>query len=221
MGRIIIIRHAETEANVAGVWQGALDAPLTPRGRLQVAATAARMRELADEYPIDHFYVSPLPRAQSTAVAIAETIDHAPTTEADLREFALGAWEGRTFQELKEQENLWGRWASDPSFAPPQGESPLSFGRRVQNVFGQLVARHPRETLLVVTHGAVISNLQASWLGTGPADWRNWEAHNCAISILERVDGAWAPVRVNDISHLPDAARTTDPHAAAYQLPDD
>ena len=30
MTRLILIRHGETEANVEKVWQGALDAPLTP-----------------------------------------------------------------------------------------------------------------------------------------------------------------------------------------------
>ena len=220
MGRLIIIRHAETEANVAGVWQGALDAPLTPRGQLQVAATAARMRDLVQTYPLDRFYVSPLPRAQSTAAAIAAAVDHVPAVELNLREFDLGAWEGRSFRELKEVEDLWRRWAEDPAFAPPDGESPVSFGKRVQAVFADLVARHPGETLLIVTHGAVISNLQASWLGAGPADWRNWEAHNCAISIIEQTGQDWAPILINDIRHLPPAARNEDAHTAAYQLND-
>ena len=41
--RLILVRHGETEGNVNQVWHGRLDAPLTPRGEQQVAATANRL----------------------------------------------------------------------------------------------------------------------------------------------------------------------------------
>ncbi len=128
--RQIIVRHAETEANLKQVWQGSLDAPLTPRGVRQARATAAQLGLLSQRYPIDHFFVSPLPRAQSTAETIAECLSIEPILDDSLREFHLGDWEGRSFQELKDEENLWERWVADPSFAPPNGESPLLFGIR-------------------------------------------------------------------------------------------
>ncbi|MFL5767794.1 MAG: phosphoglycerate mutase family protein, partial [Actinomycetota bacterium] len=49
-------------------------AALTERGRQQVLATAQQLKQLATRYPVDAFYASPLPRAQSTADAIAQTI---------------------------------------------------------------------------------------------------------------------------------------------------
>jgi broad specificity phosphatase PhoE len=219
MTKMIIVRHAETEANVLQVWQGALDAPLTARGMLQVEHTARRIAELTQEHPLDHFYVSPLPRAQSPAAAIAAAIRLEPVIEPDLREFDLGDWEGRSFLELREVENLWNRWAADPAFAPPNGESPLSFGRRVQEAFARLAADHLDQTLLIVSHGGVISNILASWLGAGPGDWRNWEAHNCAISVIESSPASWQGVLVNDIAHLPPAARIEE-NRSVYQLDD-
>ena len=42
---------------------------------------------------------------------------------ADLREFDLGAWEGRSFRDLRDNEDLWGRWAADPCFAQSSGKS--------------------------------------------------------------------------------------------------
>src|SRR5437773_1398142 len=104
---LILVRHGETEANVQQLWHGSLDAPLTERGRQQVLATAQQLKKLATRYPIDAFYVSPLPRAQSTADAIAQAIGKRLQVENDLREFDLGDWEGRSFLALKEQENLW------------------------------------------------------------------------------------------------------------------
>lgn len=205
---LILVRHGETESNVNKRWYGAMDAPLTTRGRRQVAAVAEALAELAQRFPPDVFYVSPLPRAQSTAAAIADAIDMQPRVEDELREFDLGDWEGRTFQDLRESEDLWGRWAADPAFAPPNGESPTSFSRRVEAALLALVDRHPGETVLVVSHGAFIGNALTRWLGDGK-DWRRWDPPNCSITVLERNEAhgpgerAWTPVVVNDVSHLP------------------
>ena len=220
MTKLIIVRHAETEGNVQQVWQGSYDAPLTERGLMQVEQTALRVADLIPAHPIDHFYVSPLPRARSTAAAIAAAIRQEPAINDGLREFDLGDWEGRTFQDLRETEDLWNRWQADPTFAPPNGESPMSFGTRVNQVFSSLADRHPAETLLVVSHGAVIANLLANWLGDGPQDWRNWEAHNCAISIIESSPQSWQGLMINDISHLSEAARREE-DVSVYEVKDD
>lgn len=203
MTTLILIRHGETEANVQQVWQGSLDAPLTLRGQQQVTATAAYMAVLSKQRPIDAFYVSPLPRARSTALAIATAIQRQPTVTAGLREFDLGDWEGRSFRDLKEKEQLWEHWRVDPTFAPPNGESPYTFNLRAVSVIRTLADTHADQTVLVVTHGGLICNVLATWLGDGPGDWRRWEPHNCAITILQVIHGQWQAQAVNEISHLP------------------
>lgn len=205
--RLILVRHGETEANVNQVWHGALDAPLTLRGEQQVAATAAHLAHVHRQAPFDRFYVSPLPRARSTAAAIAQAIGVSPTIEEELREFDLGDWEGRSFRDLQEQEGLWSRWEVDPDFAPPNGESPVSFTQRAARALAQLAARHPGARILVVTHGGFISNVLAAWLGDHPGDWRAFDPHNCAVSILRATEDGWRGELVNDIAHLPPAAR--------------
>lgn len=216
MTRLILVRHGETEGNVQQLWHGAMDSPLTVRGQLQVAATAAQLAKLDQTYHVAAFYVSPLPRAQQTAAAIAAAIGQQPIIEAGLREFDLGEWEGRTFLDLRDNENLWGRWRQDRHFMPPQGESPYSFHVRVLATMRHLAALHSAATVLIVTHGGVICNLLAAWLGSGPEDWRNWEPHNCAITLLQGDDTAWQGLLVNDISHLPaDAIATHDGEAYA------
>ena len=215
---LILVRHGETEANVQQIWQGSMDAPLTTRGRQQVAATATHMAELTKHYPIDAFYVSPLPRAQSTAAAIAQAIDRQPIIVDQLREFDLGDWEGRSFVELREKEDLWTRWRANPWFAPPNGESPRSFNQRTIQAFQQLAEWHPDQTVLAVTHGGLICNGLATWFGTGPDDWRRWEPHNCAISILTHTIAGWQARVLNDIGHLPTSAiLSNDPSAYAEQ----
>jgi probable phosphoglycerate mutase len=205
--RLIIVRHAETEANVNQVWQGDLDAPLTERGRQQVAATAIRIAEMHAAEAIDRFYVSPLPRARSTAAAIAEATGLSLLIEDGLREFGLGDWEGRSLRELREMEDLWGRWDADPAFAPPNGESPVTFNRRATQALAELAARHSGLNVLVVTHGAFISSVLATWLSGDARNWRSFDPHNCAISVLIKVEEGWRGELVNDISHLPLSAQ--------------
>ncbi|MCB0114372.1 MAG: histidine phosphatase family protein [Caldilineaceae bacterium] len=202
MTRLILLRHGETMANVEKIWHGALDAPLTQVGEAQVAAATQRLLRLHADSPIDHIYVSPLPRAQRTAHEIAGSIGLDLRVDDGLSEMSIGDWEGRTFAHLRDVDRLWERWSADPSFTPPNGESPLSFGRRVPAAFLRLSEAHPSETLLIVTHGGVISNLLAQWLGDGPQDWARWDPANCAISVLDRVDDGWTPTLVNDVAHL-------------------
>lgn len=206
MTTLILVRHGETEANVSGIWQGSQDAPLTARGRAQVDATGVEFGEWAKHTHFDHLYVSPLARAQSTAAAIAATTGLEAVIEPQLSEFHLGDWEGRSFADLRDTENLWGRWATDPQFAPPNGESPYTFYLRAVSATAQIAERHPDETVIIVGHGGFIANVLSGWLGTGPGAWREWEAHNCAIAVLERTPEGWKGIRVNDIAHLPPEA---------------
>ena len=203
MTTLILIRHAETEANAGRIWHGSLDAPLTKRGEIQAAATAKRVAELRHLHQFDAFYVSPLGRTQRTAAHIAETIDMHPIIEDDLREFHLGDWEGRTLLDLHENEDLWGVWAKDPTFAPPNAESPLTFGTRAVNIIQTLAERHVDETVLIVTHGGVVGNVLSNWFGNGFSDWGRWAPHNCGIGMIKHAAGNWNGIAFNDINHLP------------------
>jgi probable phosphoglycerate mutase len=225
MTTLILIRHAETEANASGIWQGSQDAPLTPRGEAQVTATAQRFGDWALSTTFDQLYVSPLARAQSTAAGIAAATGLEPQIEPKLAEFHLGDWEGRSFIDLRDTEDLWGRWAVDRKFAPPNGESPHIFYLRAVSALSEIAERHPHETVIVVTHGGFIANVLSGWLGEGPGEWRKWEAHNCAITILESIGPenielentgkGWRGVLINDITHLPPEA-IEHPDYSAY-----
>lgn len=203
---VILVRHGETTANHEQRWYGALDAPLTRRGKQQVKATGERFRIRQQDAPVDIIYVSPLPRARSTAAAIADALGIDPIVEDGLREFSIGDWEGRTFRDLLDNEQLWQRWAQDPTFAPPNGESPVIFGKRALETVQQLTARHPGRRIVIVTHGGVISCLLDLWIGGRTGDWVRWDPHNCAISELIWDGERWSGESINDISHLPPEA---------------
>jgi broad specificity phosphatase PhoE len=134
-----------------------------------------------------------------------------------LREFDLGDWEGRTWADLEDTENLSKRWDADPYFTPPGGESPYIFQHRIMNAFEGLVALHSCHTVLVVTHGGVIRNLLGFWIGNGPDDWQRWNADTCSITILERSGQRWHTLLLNDTSHLPAEAVVTKTKALKYE----
>lgn len=211
--RVFLVRHGETEANLLQMWHGSLDAPLTACGRAQVAATAARFVECARHQQIDMLYVSPLPRARSTAAAIAAAIGMSPIVEDGLREFSIGDWEGRTYRDLIDNEQLWHRWAIDPTFRPPNGESPVSFGERAVAALDELATRHRHQTIVAVSHGGLIGAVLDAWIGDRSGDWIRWEPHNCAISVLDWDGDRWCGTLVNDIGHIP-------PEAVIHERPD-
>lgn len=203
---VVLVRHGETTANHEQRWYGALDAPLTERGWLQVRATGERFGALQVIRPADILYVSPLPRARRTAAAISDATGLEPIIDDGLREFSIGDWEGRTYRDLIETDDLWGRWAKDPTFTPPNGESPATFSQRAVEAVQRLATRHPGQRVVVVTHGGIISCLLDIWLGDRTGDWVRWDPHNCAVSELVWDGAHWRGEVINDISHLPPEA---------------
>jgi len=88
-----------------------------------------------------------------------------------LREIALGAWEGKTRDELiAEFPELWAAWAREPDWdIVPGGEGAAPFERRVKAALVDLFSIHPGADVVVVTHGGVIQAALAGWSGVGRA----------------------------------------------------
>jgi glucosyl-3-phosphoglycerate phosphatase len=156
--RLLLLRHAQSEWNAQGRWQGMADPPLSPRGRQQ-AATAGR---LLGRCGIDGAVSSDLQRARATAEAITAEFPVAVPVEIEpgLREYDLGAWSGLTGVEI---EARWPgaveEWRQGRLVATPGGETRTAFVARISAAVARIVADPPAETVVVVTHGGVISAL--------------------------------------------------------------
>ncbi len=88
---LLILRHGETEWNRAGRMQGALDSPLTDRGRAQARAQGDILRDFGIE--TWSAFASPQGRAAATAeIALGQT--HAITLDPRLVEIDIGRWNG-------------------------------------------------------------------------------------------------------------------------------
>ncbi|WP_176518669.1 histidine phosphatase family protein [Rhodobacter maris] len=101
---LYLLRHGETVFNIEGRYQGGCDSPLTARGSAQARCIGAHLARLA---PCATLWVSPLPRAQASADLIAaEIAQHTGAPPArqlrtELREIALGDWDGLTRAEME------------------------------------------------------------------------------------------------------------------------
>src|SRR5579872_108996 len=95
---ILLLRHGETEWNREGRYQGALDSPLTARGREQAAEIGALLAAyLGNPPPALSFHTSPQGRAADTAAIVARVAGLEPARpEPLLREVSLGSWDGQT-----------------------------------------------------------------------------------------------------------------------------
>ena len=197
---LLLVRHGETDANVAGTWQGATDHPLNARGWAQARALG---EHIARTYPdVACIYTSPLRRARQTAEAVAEALGQVPIKEDPaLAEYNLGEWEGLTYEELRYEKRLWDRMREDPHWAPPGGESAYQFAHRVLSAFQRIVARHPGEMVLVVSHGGAIATALALLLDKDGRRWPRYQMSNCGVSQL-----VFAPqprlIRFNETAHL-------------------
>ena len=90
---LLLARHGRTEWNRSGRYQGRSDVPLSPEGRADAVALAARI--CAE--PIGAIVTSPLQRALQTAEIVSERFGAVPFhIEPRLVEIAYGSWEGLT-----------------------------------------------------------------------------------------------------------------------------
>ena len=158
--KLSLVRHGESEANLAGRWQGQSDSPLSATGRDQAQALASRLEGEA----FDLVLASDLTRAKQTAEALERPMDVDPAW----REVDVGAWEGLERPEVARRfaDQVQRLMAGDMDVAIGGGESWNEMHRRIDRALEALIARvEPGARVLVVSHGGVIGAIIAQRLG--------------------------------------------------------
>ncbi len=158
---LLLVRHGRTDANAQGLLLGRADPPLSEDGREQAAALSAKIPDGA------RVIASPLLRTRQTAEAFGRPV------ELDERwiELDYGELDGLPLRDVPP--DLWREWRSDPSFAPPGGESLAALGIRVRAACTQLVDEIRERDVVVVSHVSPIKAAIAWALGAGDdLSWR-------------------------------------------------
>src|SRR5579864_4348787 len=118
---VLLIRHPESAWNKRGIYQGQMDTPLSPLGRVQAELVAARL----SREPLTGIVCSPLRRARALANAIARYHQVTPQPDDRLTEIAHGTWEGLPRHDVQQRfPQQYIEWQSTPhEVAFPGGES--------------------------------------------------------------------------------------------------
>jgi endonuclease-3 len=205
--QLILIRHAQTVANVEGRWIGWGDTGLTELGWAQVEAIARRLA--AEVHDGVALYTSPLPRARQTAEGIGQALGLAPIPLDDLREINFGDLDGVTLEEMKTKyPDLYARWRDkdDTEYTWPGGERRSDFFRRVAAACDHILSRHTQGTVVVVGHGGTLRACLAHLLPEELGRWWTYPLDNCGLTRIAVEGGKAHLIALNDIAHLPDGS---------------
>lgn len=209
MLQVYLVRHGETEWNVARRIQGQSDSPLTAKGVFQAQQVAEKVKLEG----ITHIISSDLGRTCQTAEIIAQACGCEVITDARLRELNMGILEQREIATLNAQEEAWRKSLIDgtPDGRIPQGESMTELASRMQAALNRCLELPENSRPLLVSHGIALGCLLSTLLGLPAYAERRLRLRNCSIS---RVDyqhspwlaNGWIIETAGDVSHLTESA---------------
>jgi broad specificity phosphatase PhoE len=177
-----LLRHGETDANVARRFAGWSDDHLNDRGRQQCVDLADR---LAGE-GIEAVYTSPVRRAVETAEILAGQLGARVRTVHDLREIDVGPWKGLTEDEVVAAwPTEYAAWRDAPHRLQLSGREALSDvqGRALEALDQMAHARlsASEAPVLVVSHLAALRVLWLAATGRALAEYQDVAAPHCEV----------------------------------------
>ncbi|OUE10353.1 2,3-bisphosphoglycerate-dependent phosphoglycerate mutase [Clavibacter michiganensis] len=159
-GRIVMVRHGQTEWSVNGRHTGTTDIPLTETGEEQARAVG----EVLAGTEFGLVLASPRSRALRTA----ELIGYRDQAEVDDRlvEFDYGAYEGRTTADIQSERGHWDLWTDGVPAGDTPGETSGQVRARVLDVLARVLpVLESGQDVLLVAHAHVIRALAVAWVG--------------------------------------------------------
>ncbi len=170
--RLHLIRHGLTQGNREGIFAGGnLDIPLCPQGE-------QGLKELAEHYeypPVPLVFSSPMKRALESAQILYPEVKERIILEP-LRENCFGEFEGKTMEELKNNEQFASWLDPQSEYVPSGGESGQSFAKRTAEALLHMMrylAQNGISQAACITHGGVIMSMlsQKGLPRQAPSSW--------------------------------------------------
>ena len=176
--RLLIVRHGQTDWNLARRYQGKNDIPLNSTGIAEARRVAGA---LAGEQ-IDGIVSSDLQRAYRTAETIAAFHDVPIETDKRLRELGFGAWEGLSWSEIEAQyPHEAVAWQRNELPSAPGGETFEALAARTAAFLESMRGRGG--TWVVSAHGGTIRAIVCGFLGMDAR--RSWQLQIKNVSIAD------------------------------------
>ena len=183
---ILLLRHAPAPGNLEGRYLGSTDEDLSPEGEALARRCAGGLGEVPRLV-----WASPMKRCLSTARLLCPGAEILPLP--GLRESDFGAFEGKNYEELRDDPAYRAWVESGGRTPPPGGEGSAAGAARAAAAFREIV----RELLAsgegrcaVVTHGGVIMALCAAF-ALPERDFYAWQSPCCGGWLLALEPGLW------------------------------
>jgi probable phosphoglycerate mutase len=161
--RLLVLRHGQSEGNVAQVWTSSPEGyPLTERGHEQARAAGERLADRG----VTAIYASPLPRAQQTAQEVGTVLGLPVATLAGVHELDVGVHEGEHDEKVGPVAlQVFSSWWRDEDLTAgfPGGETGQQIVDRMRTALDSVADRHEGTTSVVVSHGGAMA-VGIQWL---------------------------------------------------------
>ena len=200
--QIHLIRHALTQGTIDGKYIGHTDESLCEEG---IAQLKDIMENYGDYPEVDAVFCSPLKRCIETAQTIYPNRN--PIILDDLREYDFGEFEGKTAEELQDDEDF-AEWLSgtNPNKAAPFGDSQVRFNYRICDCFEKIVdgvIKAGVKNTAVITHGGVIMSLMQTY-ALPEAPMHEWLTPSCCGYTIRIDPSIWSRgMKVEAIAECP------------------
>jgi broad specificity phosphatase PhoE len=181
---VLLARHPQTEANVAGAFVGTGESPFTTVGVSQ----AAELASCIAAWGADAVLASPRERTRTVAAHAARLSSVEAVVLDDLAEIDFGEAEGLTYEEAMLRGVEIDLLGGPPEQAPfRDGESWHAFAERVARAAESIEGTGGR--VAVVTHGGVIRALLTQWLEMPHRSAWRFAVGNAAVATLTLHEG--------------------------------
>jgi broad specificity phosphatase PhoE len=201
MTTILLVRHGQTAWNREQRFRGQVDVPLDEVGLRQAVALGQR---IAEGWRPVAIYTSPLQRTLQTAAPIARACALDMTPHPGLLDINFGACTGLSEAEFATRyPQLAAAWYEHPDTVRfPEGETLMEVYRRAADMLDWVVAHHPDQTVVLVTHLVVCRVLLCYLLGLDASHFWEFEPAPASLSILEVSTHGRLLRTLNDTAHL-------------------
>ena len=178
---VLFVRHGQTPTTGKKLPGRAPGLHLADKGVAQAERAGERIAALNRVAAI---YASPMERTQETAAPIAKACKLRVRTHKGLIEADFGKWTGKNLSALRKLPE-WKTVQSYPSgFRFPGGESFPEMQTRMTGAVTELVAKHPGETIVAVSHADTIKAAVADAQGTPLDLFQRIVISPCSVSAV-------------------------------------